>query len=173
VEVAALLIERGRLTDEFEQLIDPECAIDRWSYNCHGISRAQVTGQPLFAQVWRDLRPMLRDAVVVAHNATFDAGVLRNELLRHRFDPPPGMRWWCTCKLARRVWPRQFPNYKLATLAQELALVGENTHRAAEDARLAANLLKRELDDAHLQGHDSLDRVEPLARQAGGKSWPF
>jgi DNA polymerase-3 subunit epsilon len=109
---------------------------------------------------------------VAAHNAPFDAGALRDEILRLGVAPP-AMRWWCTCRLAKQVWPGRFPNYKLATLAGGLGLEGANTHRAADDARLAERLLRRELADARRQGRDSLERVEPLALHAGGKSWPF
>src|SRR5918912_1604474 len=59
------------------RLVRPPRRWIRFSY-IHGITWEHVADQPVFAQVWPELRPLLDGAeYLVAHNAAFDRGVLR------------------------------------------------------------------------------------------------
>lgn len=170
VEIACLRVEYGRPVAEVVELIHPQCRIDPWTQSIHGISNAMVAKAPPFVELWARLEPVLQGAVVAAHFAQFDSGVLSRELARLAL-PPPAVEWWCTCRLARKLWPKRYPNYKLGTLTALLGLRGQNSHRAGDDARVTLELLKHQLADAPNCGAATLERLRPLARYRG-KCWP-
>ena len=76
--------------------------------------------------------------LVVAHNAAFDIGHLR-ETLEHFGVPRPDFEYVCTCQLARRVWP-DLPSHGLKALT---AHIGHqfNHHHAQADAEAAGRVL--------------------------------
>lgn len=136
VEVGWLDVRDGVASPPESRLVQPGCPIDPFSQSIHGISDADVARAPRFDAVWEELRPLLHNRVVLAHNAAFDAGVLRGELARHGFAEPDS-EWWCTLRLARCIWPRRFRSYSLGSLCRVLMLQSASTHRAGDDAAAA------------------------------------
>jgi DNA polymerase-3 subunit epsilon len=145
VEVGWLPVVGGVVGAQQSRLVSPGCPIDRWSEAVHGISDADVAGAPRFDAVFGELAPLLCGSVVVAHNAHFDAGVMRNELSRFCLARPD-LEWWCTLRLARRVWPRRFPSYSLGSLCRSLGLGTLPNHRAGEDAAAAYAVFAKALE---------------------------
>lgn len=172
VEIAVILVERGRVSKSVEELINPDCAIDPYSRDIHGISDEDVQDAPRFGQLWESLEPLFSGAVLLAHNAPFDSGVLKNEILRNRISPPD-LEWWCTLRLARRVWPGRFRSYSLSNLARELKLEAHVTHRAMDDAETAWELFKCQVASAGEGGPGGLHRIREMALHTGGRSWPW
>ena len=84
------------------------------------------------------LARLTRADLVIAHNAHFDLGHLR-ETLDHFGLPRPEFDYVCTCQLARCVWP-ELPDHTLGTLA---AHIGHkfNHHHAQADAEAAGRVL--------------------------------
>lgn len=76
--------------------------------------------------------------IIVAHNARFDMEVLR-QTLDHFQIPQPTFRYFCTCTLARRVWP-ELPNHRLNTLAAHIGCELQH-HHAQSDAVAAGKLM--------------------------------
>jgi DNA polymerase III subunit epsilon len=172
VEVGAVLFEHGQEVQALGELINPGCRIDHWSMSIHHISNEDVTSASDFLGVWQRLRPLLEEAVVVAHNAGFDAGALRNELVRHSLTPPP-LEWWDTLRLARRVWRRMFQSYSLDHLRCQLMLPGTVAHRALDDARVASHLFATAVADAAQAGEGDVQHIRAMARLRSPKSWPW
>lgn len=170
VEVAAILVRKGRIDQVIETLVDPGVPIDPHTQGVHGISDGDVEGEPTFPEVWATLEPMLRDAVVIAHGAPSDAEMLRHDVERHHLTPPP-MEWWCTLRLARKFWAGRFERYSLSNLAEELGLNVEVTHHAIDDTRVCLSLFSAEMEQAAVQGLD-WDKVREIAR-VKGKFWPW
>jgi DNA polymerase-3 subunit epsilon len=115
---------------------------------CHGLTHLNVQDAPEFPAFAPELLGRLNRAdFVVAHNAGFDIGHLREtldhfELVRPRFD------YLCTCKLARRVWP-ELPNHKLDTLAAHIGLEFSH-HHAQDDAEAAGRVLLAMMKQANV-----------------------
>ncbi len=172
VELAAVVVRKGQVGETFGELINPGCQIDSFSQSIHGITNADVRDAPSFREHWPRVRRLLRGAVVIAHNAPFDAGVMRNELWRNKLTPPP-LEWWCTLRLARALWPDRFERYALAALVEALDLPKRPTHRALDDAYAALELFRRQLDDAKERRLNLRPTIQNWARHKGGRSWPF
>ncbi|MCM0080139.1 3'-5' exonuclease [Geomonas sp. Red32] len=140
IEVGAVAVENGQLTEEFTTLIDARAPIAAGALRTHGISQAMLRGKPGPSDVWPGFRDFVGNASLVAHNSPFDSSFILNELSRlgHRLPN----RWYCTVELSRRKLPH-LPNHKLETVARHLlpGLPADLTfHRALDDARLTARV---------------------------------
>ncbi|MDO5604072.1 MAG: 3'-5' exonuclease [Paracoccus sp. (in: a-proteobacteria)] len=78
VQIAGLRIAGGRLTGErFETLVNPGRVIPPGSTAIHGITDDMVAGSPDMSAALRGFHHFCEGAVLIAHNAPFDMGLLR------------------------------------------------------------------------------------------------
>ncbi len=143
-EIGAYRVSQGRIVDEFQTLVNPEIPIPPFIVNLTGISDEMVKGAPRFADVAPRWLAFAGDAVLVAHNASFDVRFLNHELSRVF----PGRRMansnLCTVILSRRIFPGLL-NYRLQTVAEHFSITISNRHRAAGDAYATAEIFLRML----------------------------
>ncbi|MBU5885593.1 DNA polymerase III subunit epsilon, partial [Vibrio cholerae O1] len=67
----------------FHKFINPQGrAINPEAEAVHGISAAQLVGQPNFAEICAEFLEFVEDAKLVAHNAGFDMGFINAEFGR-------------------------------------------------------------------------------------------
>ena len=105
----------------------------------HGLTHLDVLDAPEFSAIAPEFLARLTPAdLVVAHNAHFDLGHLR-ETLNHFGLACPEFEYLCTCQLARRVWP-ELPNHKLSTLAAHIGHEFSH-HHAQADAETAGRVM--------------------------------
>jgi len=77
IEIGCLELVNRRLTGrEYHRFLNPERDIDEGAERVHGISRADLEGQPLFADIAEEFLEFLRDSELVIHNAEFDVGFI-------------------------------------------------------------------------------------------------
>jgi len=140
IELAAYRVRSGAILDEFQTLINPEISLSTFISALTGITNEMLTKAPAFAEVAREWLAFADDAVLVAHNATFDLALLNREIARvfpgHRMLNPD----LCTVNLARRVFPT-LDAHNLDSLADHFAISINQRHRAAGDARATAEIL--------------------------------
>jgi DNA polymerase-3 subunit epsilon len=150
VEIAVVQVSGGRVSGEFESLVNPGLAIPRWVSRLTGIDSGMVAGAPRFEDVAGVVQENLRGRVFVAHNVGFDWRFVAEEMRRSRSLLPSGPRL-CTVKLARRALPG-LRRRGLDSLARfyDVEIVGR--HRAGGDARATASILLRLLAAADRQG---------------------
>ena len=136
--LAAVTVENGQIVKSAYSLIRPPILqFDYWNTRIHGITVNDVVDKPTFAELWPRIRPHLENKIVIAHNATFDIGVLRSMLDEYGLPHPP-FQYACTVDIARRVW-KDGENYKLSTLANLFAIEFDH-HNALHDARTCARI---------------------------------
>ena len=104
-----------------------------------GISDVMVADAPVFAEVAESFREFVGGAVLVAHNAKFDYGFLRQEFRRlgQEFRCPT----LCTVVAMRKYFPG-LESYKLSRLCAEFGISLEQHHRAMCDAEATVELLR-------------------------------
>ncbi len=135
--IGVAVIEEGSVTVRLERLIKPPKGFGWFRddfIGIHGITHEDVCGAPRFDSVFQELRPLFKGAVLAAHNAAFDIGVL-SALCVHYGIPLAG-EYLCTLQAARTVWP-DLPAHDLKSLAAFLG-VALNHHQAGSDACAAA-----------------------------------
>lgn len=110
--VALVRAEGGRIVGRAFSLIRPPRRQFLFT-RLHGISWHHVADQPTFGEVWPRLAPLLEGAsYLVAHNASFDRGVLQACCQAARL-PTPSLPFRCTMALARQAWgvrPTKLPD---------------------------------------------------------------
>lgn len=136
------VFESGNLTEAPYWLVRPPTG-HGWFRDdfieCHGLTHLDVLDAPEFSAIAPEfLARLTRADLVIAHNAHFDIGHLR-ETLDHFGLPRPEFEYVCTYQLARRVWP-ELPNHQLSTLT---AHIGHqfNHHHAQSDAEAAGRVM--------------------------------
>ncbi|MDW7730421.1 MAG: exonuclease domain-containing protein [Bacillota bacterium] len=129
----------GNVLGNFQQLIDPRCAISAGAMAVNGISDEMVAGQPLIEEVLPVFAEFIGESPVVmmAHNAGFDMGFLSVAYSRLGMQKPlhPVID---TVALARRRLA--LPNYRMETVGRYLQLVDQSRHRALEDSLLLKDI---------------------------------
>ncbi|MGW4028359.1 DEDDh family exonuclease [Streptomyces sp. NPDC004838] len=151
LSVAVLTLNAaGEPTGEYSTLLDP--GVDPGPVHIHGLTPQRLRGAPTFEQVADRVGELLRDRVMVAHNAQFDYDFLAHEFARARSWLPVSQRL-CTLTLNRRVSPPT-GDLKLASLAAHYGVPQQRAHDALDDARVLAGVLRRSLDAAEELGID-------------------
>ena len=103
-EIAAIRVENGEVVERWQSLVDPQRPIPRFVQGLTGISDAMVSTAPRIEALLPRLLELLDGAVLVAHNARFDHGFLKNAAARAGLDLRA--RTLCTVRLARRLYPQ-------------------------------------------------------------------
>jgi len=137
-EVGAVLVGGGELHETYDSLVQVERPLSRGIQRFTGITQGMVDGAPPLGEVLPEIAHLLEGRVLVAHNARFDVGVLRQAFER------AGMEWQrppvvCTVQLARRFAPLARKR-GLATLAGSLGIEVDEVHRALPDALTCARV---------------------------------
>ena len=132
-EIGLVEVDRGNYVGEWSSLVNPQRRIPPPIQALTGINDAMVADAPTFEQLAPSLYRRLADKVLVAHNARFDYGFLRNEFRRLGYDYAPKVL--CTVKLSRRLFPHE-RRHNLDSLIERHNLSCETRHRALADARV-------------------------------------
>jgi len=145
IEVGAVRIEQGQITDRFQRLMNPGRRVVAFIEQYTGITNAMLSKAAPCAEVMDEFSDFIGDYGLVAHNAAFDRRFLDAELRRIRRDYSG--QFACSMLAARRIYPAA-PNHKLGTLVKYKALPNDGTfHRALADAEMTAHLWLAMLED--------------------------
>ncbi|HMQ76938.1 MAG TPA: 3'-5' exonuclease [Flavobacteriales bacterium] len=110
----------------------------------HGIRPEHVADAPTWSAIWPEVDDLLRDRMVVAHNAAFDMNVLRSTLGTHGIAFTP-FEYFCSVSMARKVWPGH-RSYGLSAMCAHHGIPLQH-HRAGNDAEATAELVLRAIGD--------------------------
>ena len=134
VEVAAVRVKGGKVTDRWSTLVNPGRPIV--GNQMHGITDKDVKGAPTPAEAARKALEFVGDAPFVGHSVGFDIAFLQEAL----GDGTRIENYLDTLVVAREGYP-DLENYKLGTLAKFFGVELSENHRALPDAEATANLL--------------------------------
>ena len=137
-EIGAVRLHEGAVSDTFDTFVNPERPIPAKITQLTGITDEMVADAPSEAAALAAFYAFCGDTrVLVAHNAGFDTGFLRQAAKRQGMDYAFGAV--DTVPLARALYP-ELKNHKLDTVAEHLHLGDFNHHRACDDAAVLAEI---------------------------------
>jgi len=138
-EVAVVLLEKGKIVNRYQSLMNAGVRIPPFIQELTGISDAMIRKAPPVAKVMQELADFVGHFPLVAHNASFDSKFLDAEWSKIRKQRQ--QEFACTMLLSRRIY-KASPNHQLGTLVSYLSLpcLGRY-HRAMADAEMTAHLL--------------------------------
>jgi DNA polymerase-3 subunit epsilon len=144
VEIGAVKFVDGLPQTPFSTLVDPQRPIPPDAQVVHGISDAEVRGQPLLRDLLPKLADYCGDLPLVAHNGRFDFKFLEAAVKREKVKAPGGPLL-DTFSLSKKVFPGLL-NYRLETLTRHFEFPNTVFHRAAEDAEYCGKIFLRILE---------------------------
>lgn len=152
-EIGAVRLHNGEITERFDIFVDPERPIPEKITQLTSITNEMVQGAPKEAEALQQFFDFCgENAVLVAHNASFDASFVRAALQRQ--GKPFENTYIDTVTMARSL----LPDLKKATLdsvANYLKLKPFHHHRAEDDAAVLGdiflNFLERLKNDHHIE----------------------
>jgi DNA polymerase-3 subunit epsilon len=106
-----------------------------------GITNADVEDAPFFDEVYHRMKEFIGNAVLIAHNLSFDHSFLKNECANAELESPPNEAV-CTVRLARKLYP-QLPSKSLGNLTKALRIRHRDVHRGLGDSMATAKILLR------------------------------
>ena len=144
IEIGCLEIVNRRLTgNDYHCILYPQRDIDQGAERVHGISRADLHGQPRFADIADEFLDFIKDSELLIHNADFDVGFLDNELqlMQH---PQPSISGYAmvldTLSLARTLHPGQRNSLDALCKRYSVDASKREVHGALIDAELLARV---------------------------------
>jgi DNA polymerase III epsilon subunit-like protein len=155
--VGVVVVQNSEIIEEYDLLMKPPEAtgpedFDDFNVALHGIDWGKVKDQPSFLEVWNSLLPTIGNLPLVAHNAAFDIGVLRDSL-DISGAPWPNLNYACTLVASRRLL--KIPSYSLPYVAAELNVALGKHHDALSDAKAAAGIMIELCKRSHANDVDS------------------
>jgi len=137
----------GEIIKEYYELVKPnDSYFHPINMSIHGISYEDVKYKKDFIALWPEIKGMLENKLVLAHNAAFDMSCLRS-VLDENETPYPMIQYNCTVNIAKKVWPG-LRDYKLNNLSHRLGF-RLNHHHALDDAKACGNILLQAVKESH------------------------
>jgi len=145
VEVGIVDAQGNTLLDS---LVRPVSRIPYEVIAVHGITNEMVRGAPTWEEVWPDVKALFAGRTVGIFNADFDLRMMRQSHARHGLEwQPMGGNAFCVMKLYARFYGERLGirNAKwqgLQKAGRQCGIPSRKAHRAADDARLASQILQ-------------------------------
>lgn len=119
----------------------------------HGITPADIVDAPDFEEVLPELLLFAHGVPLVAHNASFDMGVLRASAGAVNFDLPQ-MDYFCSLGVARKTY--NLDSYRLNAVAYAIGHDDFKHHDALADSEACARII------VHAASRHDVDSVAEL-----------
>ena len=138
IEIGAVKIENGKITETFSTLIKPESKISEEITNITGITNDMVKDAPNFQNVLNDFYEFCKDCVLVGYNILeFDIKFLNFHANKYGVEFSHKIE--DALLMARKYCPG-LKRYKLKDVSNNLGVVLENAHRALNDTLATAEV---------------------------------
>ena len=149
VELGVVRLENWQVVAEMSTLLNPQRKMDAQASAVNHIYDDDLVGKPLFPEAANELLALTEGALLVAHNAAFDAGFLAMEFYISQFTAPEAtfpaqplpQPWLCTLELARSYF--HFGRNNLGEVARRLEVRVDVSHRALSDVYTTAAILQK------------------------------
>lgn len=130
IEIGALCVRGGKVTDEFSELVKPHRGIPPKITEITGITNEDVENCDTIEDVLPRFLYFAGNDIIVGHNVSFDmrfiydrALFLGTAFLNDSVD---------TMKISRKLH-KEMKHHRLSDLAERYGIVNENAHRALSD----------------------------------------
>lgn len=135
IEISAVKAEKGKITDTFSALVNPQRQIPYYATQVNGITDEMVEDASVLLDVLPEFLDFIGDSVLIGHNIhSFDLRFIykaAQELLER--DVPND--YIDTLYMARQCLP-QLAHHKLTDLAAYFQINTDGAHRALQDCRI-------------------------------------
>ena len=167
--VGLVKVVEGKIVDTFSTLIRPPYPNDWFelgNIGVHGIRPQDVLDAPIWADALDQMLGFIGMDDLVAHNASFDMGVLRSSAALIDAELP-NLRYACSLIMARKTY--NLESYRLNQVAYAIGHEEFDHHDALADSDACARIVVH-MADRH--GVTSLDELAQLTKHKIESLWP-
>ena len=169
IEIGAVRLVAGTVTDSLSLLVNPGEPLKAKITELTGINDNMLADAETAQTAIPKLMEFIGECPIAAHNASFDASLLKTEL--RRLDMTWNGTVLDTLTLARKLYP-EMKSFKLGSLCKHLGVSLKNAHRAVHDATATALCLARMMKDCAERGITTMKALnDELKGGAIGESW--
>ncbi len=139
--VGLVRVRDGKHAETFETLIRPPAAHNWFSDGniaVHGITPKMIDSAPDFIDVLEQMLAFAGEDVLIAHNASFDMGVLRASAEAVSAAVPP-LSYTCSVQIARKTY--NLDSYRLNQVAYAIGHEEFDHHNALADSDACARIV--------------------------------
>ena len=168
-EIGIMKVKDGEVLDEFSCFVNPEKHIPQRVTEVTNITDEMVADAETIEEVFPKMLEFIgndKNAVLVAHNAGFDIGFLKQnaKVLGYDFD----YTYLDTLSLAKDLFP-EYKKYKLGKIADNLGIKVEVAHRALDDVDTTVKVFKVMLDMLDKRGAKKIEDIDQVSRTEEAK----
>lgn len=160
IEIGAVRVKNGKICEKYSTFVNPERSIPERITDLTSITNDMVKEAPTIETVLPEFLEFIGDSVLVAHNAGFDHGFIRQKAEEQ--GKKTDFTVVDTVGLARVLFP-ELAKYKLDNIAKKLKISLENHHRAVDDAGATAEIFEKFVEMLEERGMNSLKEVAEFA----------
>jgi len=144
IDVGAVRVEGGVITETFSSLVDPGFFIPERIRELTGITNAMLVGSPKINRVLPELLEFIGDSIVVGHNVSQDIKFI-DKYTRLYYGEKFRRPHICTLQLSRKLLPN-LTKHSLKDIADYFGIRYDRLHRALEDALTTAEVFLKLLN---------------------------
>ncbi len=159
IEIGAVKVEKGEIKERFSSFVNPDVPILLEIEKLTGIHDGMVVDAPMIEEALPHFLEFCQDAVLVAHNASFDMSFIIENT--HRLGLKKEFTYVDTVGIARLLLPHQ-AKHKLDAVAKTLGISLENHHRAVDDAEATAEIFLKFIPMLREAGADDLKAINAM-----------
>ncbi|MCI4462947.1 MAG: 3'-5' exonuclease [Caldisericum sp.] len=142
IEIGAIKVVDFEVVSTFKTLVRPRKLLPRFITNLTGITQEELDKAQDREKIKEDFKKFIEDAVLVAHNASFD-----KEFLERFLEERVQNEVIDSLELARLIYP-EFSSHSLEKLVATLNIKREKAHRAFNDALMLYEVFKKILEES-------------------------
>ncbi|MGM0839839.1 MAG: ATP-dependent DNA helicase DinG [Bacillota bacterium] len=162
IQLSAVIIENGKIIDQYTSFVSPGKPIPAFIEELTGINDEMVKDAPAFHEIAPKILELLDHGVFVAHNVQFDLSFLQAELEDAGYNPFTGPSF-DTVELAKVALPSA-DSFKLTELSNTLDLSHVRPHQADSDAYVTAEILLYFIEELSKLPLVTLENLHKLSR---------
>ena len=169
-EIGIMKVKNKEVIDEFSCFVNPERHIPERVTEVTNITDEMVKDAETIEQVFPKMLEFLGDqeeTVIVAHNANFDVGFLKQNAKRLGYDFD--YSYLDTLSLAKDLFP-DYKKYKLGKIAENLGIKVEVAHRALDDVDTTVKVFNVMIDMLKEKGAKKLEDIDEVAADPAAKA---
>ncbi len=155
-EIGAVVIENGEVKDRFQTFVNPHRRLTPEIIALTGITDAMLKDAPSLKEALTAFLDFVGDRPLVAHNAEFDIGFIREGCRKVKLPFAP--TYVDTLILAQNLLP-ELNKFKLDIVAEHLKLPAFQHHRASDDAATCGLFLPHFFEKLEAMGVHSLQGI--------------
>lgn len=154
IEVGAIRVRNGNVTDTFSSLVKPEKEVDAFITEITGITNEMLADAPSISEIFPDFLSFMSNDIIVGHNVNFDINFvydtnskLYNQYFSNSFTD--------TLRLSRRLLP-ELEHHRLKDLINHFEIDIERQHRSLDDCKATLECYNK-LKSLAVEKYDTLD----------------